>query len=218
MTSAKSADRISKRARAILRRLRAEYGDAQSGLSKRPPFQFLVSVILSAQCTDIAVNRVTPRLSKAYPTPKKMARARLGSIEALIRSLGLYRAKAKNLRGTARALVERHGGRVPRTMPQLLELPGVGRKTANVVLPNLFGTPGLAVDTHVIRLSGLLGLSAEKDPGRIEKQLCALLPPESWGFISHALIWHGRGVCIARRPRCRECTLKELCPSAALGG
>jgi endonuclease-3 len=174
----------------------------------------LAATILSAQCTDRNVNRVTPGLFKAWPTAEALATAKPAQVERCIRSLGLYRVKARNLVGMARALVRDHAGLVPRSLDALVALPGVGRKTANVVLSNAFGMPGLAVDTHVLRVGGRLGLIATADPVKAEARLCALLPPDAWGQASHLLIWHGRRVCSARKPRCLECPVRTLCPSA----
>ncbi len=205
-----------KRARTILRRLRKHYPDAEPGRTSLPPFQVLVTVILSAQCTDVAVARVTPALFKRWPDARAFAKAPQRSIEAMIRSLGLFRAKAKSIRAASRMLLEEFSGKVPRTMAELTRLPGVGRKTANVVLPRVFGVPGLAVDTHVVRLSGRLGLSKHDDPAKIESDLCALFPPKSWDVASHSIIFHGRRICPARTPRCVDCFLSDLCPSVSI--
>ncbi len=202
------------RARRILGRLQRMYADADCELEHRSPFELLISTILSAQTTDKAVNQVTPELFRRYPDPKSLASADTSEVESLISSIGLYRNKAKAIVGAAAAIVGRFDGRVPADREGLESLPGVGRKTANVVLPNAFGVPGLAVDTHVARLSGRLGLSKESHPEKIERDLTSLFPERRWGFVSHALIWHGRRVCDARRPRCDECRLAALCPSA----
>lgn len=183
-----------------------------------------MATILSAQCTDARVNQVTPALFARYPTPADLARADPAEVESMIRSTGFFRTKTRSLLGMARAVVERHGGMVPSTMEELRVLPGVGRKTANVVLGNAFGIEeGIVVDTHVTRLSRLLGLSRHSDPLKIERDLMALVPPKDWTLLSHLLIFHGRQVCIARRPRCGDCVLADLCPSAvppegAVGG
>lgn len=190
------------------------YPSAHCELDHHGPFQLLAATILSAQCTDRNVNRVTPGLFKAWPTAEALAAAKPAQVERCIRSLGLYRVKARNLMGMARALVRDHAGRVPRSMEALVALPGVGRKTANVVLSNAFGVPGLAVDTHVLRVGGRLGLIATADPVKAEARLCGLLPPNAWGQASHLLIWHGRRICSARKPRCLECPVMALCPSA----
>jgi endonuclease-3 len=174
-----------------------------------------VATILSAQCTDVRVNLVTPAVFARYPTAKALGAARQEDVEALIRSTGFFRNKAKNLIAMATALVEHHGGEVPAEMDALRVLPGVGRKTANVVLGNAFGmNEGVTVDTHVSRLSALLGLTRHTDPVKIEADLMALVPRRDWTLVSHLLIWHGRSVCIARRPKCAECVLNDLCPSA----
>jgi endonuclease III len=194
--------------------LDAAYPGAHCELEHRGPFQLLAATILSAQCTDRNVNRVTPGLFRAWPTAEALAKAKPSQVERRIRSLGLYRVKARNLVGMAQALVRDHAGRVPEDMEALVKLPGVGRKTANVVLSNAFGTPGLAVDTHVLRVGGRLGLIETADPVKAEARLCALLPPKDWGQASHLLIWHGRRICSARSPRCLECPVRGLCPSA----
>jgi endonuclease III len=175
----------------------------------------LVAVILSAQCTDARVNIVTKELFRKYRTVDDFARADPKTFEREIYSTGFYRNKTKNVLGAAKAVRDRHGGRVPRTMDELLEIPGVARKTANVVLHNAFGqSAGIAVDTHVTRLANLLRLTRQKDPRRIEADLVRLVPKENWGDVTHYLIDHGRAVCVARRPRCEMCVLNDLCPSA----
>jgi len=205
-----------RRATEILARLRREYPDAHCELDYRTPFQLLVATILSAQCTDARVNLVTPALFERYPDPADLATADPREVEALIRSAGFFRIKARNLVGMARALVADHGGAVPRQMDALRVLPGVGRKTANVILGNAYGiNEGVTVDTHVARLAGLLRLTGETTPEKIEQALMQLIPRKHWTLISHLLIWHGRKVCIARRPRCDACVLARLCPSAA---
>lgn len=172
-----------------------------------------MATILSAQCTDDRVNLVTPALFARYPAPADLAAADRAELEELIRPTGFFRSKADHLLGASEAIVSRHGGEVPRTMEELTELPGVGRKTANVVLSVGFGLPGLPVDTHVTRLSLRLALTGSSDPVKIEQDLCGLLPPAQWGGISLRLILHGRRVCVARRPRCEICELADLCPS-----
>jgi endonuclease-3 len=205
------------RAPEILRRLKAAYPDAHCALDHHDAFQLICATILSAQCTDARVNLVTPALFARYPDADALARARQADVEEIIRSTGFFRNKAKNLIAMAHALVERHGGRVPRTMDELRVLPGVGRKTANVVLGNAFGiNEGVTVDTHVARLSGLLRLTRHDDPVRIEQDLMPLFPQDEWALLSHLLIFHGRRVCIARRPQCGVCVLADLCPSARL--
>jgi endonuclease-3 len=179
------------------------------------PFQLLVATILSAQCTDKAVNKVTPALFAAYPDAATLAQATVPEIEGLIRTIGLFRGKARNIHATARILVQRWHGEVPRTLAELVTLPGVARKTANVVLGVAFGkAEGVVVDTHVHRLSRRLGLTKEDDPKRIERDLMALFPKEDWIDVGHLLIWHGRRVCPARKPLCDRCVLRDRCPSA----
>jgi len=203
------------RAAEIVRRLRAEYPDARCSLDHENAYQLLVATILSAQCTDERVNQVTPALFARYPTAEDLAAARQEELEGLIRSTGFYRSKAKSLLGMANALVERHGGQVPDTMDALVELPGVGRKTANVVLGNAFGkAEGVVVDTHVTRLSNRLGLTRHKDPVKIEADLMELVPREDWTDLAHLFIYHGRAVCKAPKPRCGACVVADLCPSA----
>ncbi|HEX7336215.1 MAG TPA: endonuclease III [Gemmatimonadales bacterium] len=201
----------------ILARLKKLYPDARCALEHRNAFELLCATILSAQCTDARVNLVTPALFARYPTPFELARAEPADVEEIIKSTGFFRNKTKSLIGMAQAVVADHGGEIPRTMEELRRLPGVGRKTANVVLGNAYGiNEGVTVDTHVTRLSGLLGLSREGDPVKIEENLMQMFPQEDWGLLSHLLIFHGRQVCIARRPRCRDCVLANVCPAAAL--
>jgi endonuclease-3 len=205
----------STRTRDILRRLKREYPDAHCALEHADAYQLLVATILSAQCTDARVNLVTPALFARYPDVGALARARQADVERLIQSTGFFRNKARNLIAMARAVVAEHQGRIPRSMAELHALPGVGRKTANVVLGNAFGiNEGVTVDTHVTRLSGLLRLSRHTDAVRIEQDLMRLVPRADWTLVSHLLILHGRSVCIARRPQCGGCTLASLCPSA----
>jgi endonuclease III len=198
---------------ATLERLTAAYGDAGCSLGHRSPLELLVATILSAQCTDARVNLVTPDVFRRFPDAASLAAAPRGTLEKVIRTTGFFNAKAKSIRGAAKAIVEKHGGEVPRTMEALRALPGVGRKTANVVLGNAFGEPdGVVVDTHVGRLARRLGWSAHDDPEKVERDLNARIPPDRWVWISHALIQHGRRVCTARKPRCATCPLEELCP------
>jgi endonuclease-3 len=202
-------------ARTVVRRLRKEYPDAECALVHRNPYELTVATILSAQCTDEMVNKTTPALFRRYPTPEKLARARQATVENLIHSTGFFRNKAKNLIGMAKTLVADFDGEVPRTMDELLSLPGVARKTANVVLGVAYGLAvGVVVDTHVKRITSLLGLTGKTDPKKIETDLMELLPKKDWIDISHLLIWHGRQVCIARRPRCEACVLNDRCPGA----
>lgn len=204
-----------KRARLTLQRLKQTYPDAACALHHSNPFELLCATILSAQCTDARVNLVTPVLFARYPDPAALAAARQSELEEIIKSTGFFRNKARSLIGMAQAIVAEHGGVVPRTMEQLRALPGVGRKTANVVLGNAFGiNEGITVDTHVTRLSKRLALTRHDDPVKIEQDLMKLIPHEDWALVSHLLIFHGRQVCVARRPRCWECVLADFCPSA----
>ncbi|HJU65797.1 MAG TPA: endonuclease III [Gemmatimonadaceae bacterium] len=206
---------VAAKATEYLTRLRSAYPDARCSLDHRNAFELLVATILSAQCTDARVNMVTPTLFARFPDAGSMAEADQAELEELIRSTGFFRSKAKSLRGMARALVDRHGGSVPSTMEELTRLPGVGRKTANVILGNAFGrNEGIVVDTHVTRLSQRLGLTRETDPVRIEQALLPLFPRDQWTMLAHLLIDHGRAICDARAPRCGECFLADLCPSA----
>ena len=205
-----------RRARTILGRLKKAYPDAHCELNFKSPFQLLVATILSAQCTDKSVNQATPALFARYPDAKSLSQAREREVQGLIKSIGLYRNKAKNIVGAARALMERHGGEVPSDMESLVALPGVGRKTANVVRFNAFHLPGIAVDTHVLRVGKRLGLFEPQDPVEVEKILGNLVMQRDWGMTSHLLIWHGRRVCDARSPQCAACTLNDLCPSSSV--
>lgn len=199
----------------IERALAKAYPDVRCALRHESAFQLLVSTILSAQCTDVRVNMVTPVLFKRWSTPRAMARARQGDVEQVIRSTGFFRSKAKHIIASAKLVEEKFAGEVPGTMEGLLELPGVARKTANVVLGTWFGrAEGVVVDTHVMRLSRRLGLTKEHDPKKIERDLMKLLPRSAWIDFSHRLIQHGRRVCRARTPRCWECPLRRECPSA----
>jgi endonuclease III len=201
------------RALEVASALERAYPDAECALHFRNPFELLVATILSAQCTDTMVNRVTPILFLRYPGTNALAGAALGDVEEIIHSTGFFRAKAKNLVAMSKALEEKHDGVVPENLEALTGLPGVGRKTANVVLGTAFGiASGVVVDTHVKRLVYRLGLTRQKDPVKIEQELMKLLPAEHWVMFSHRLIWHGRKVCVAARPRCSECSLEPLCP------
>ena len=203
------------RVREIIRRLDQEYPDSTTSLDFSNPYELLVATILSAQCTDARVNMVTPELFAGYPTVDDLAAARREDVEEIIRSTGFFRQKTKSLLGMADAVVERHGGEVPKTMKDLTGLPGVGRKTANVVLGNAFGKDvGVVVDTHVKRLSGRLGLTSHTDPVKIEKDLIRLVPRERWTDLPHLFIDHGRAVCKAPTPICEECVLADICPSS----
>ena len=210
-----SAEQRQRRAMEILRRLKREYPDAHCALDHTNAYELITATILSAQCTDARVNQVTPALFKAFPTPHDLAGAKQEHLEDLIKSTGFFRNKAKSLLGMASALVERHEGEVPNEMASLVELPGVGRKTANVVLGNAFGmNEGIVVDTHVTRVSGRLALTAETDAVKIEQDLIALMPREDWTLVSHLFIDHGRAICKAPTPRCEVCFLTDLCPSS----
>jgi len=202
------------RVRAILAKLDEAYPAASCALKHENPFQLLISTILSAQCTDERVNQVTPGLFRKYPGPKDFAYANPAEVESEIRPTGFFRNKTKSIIGAGRKIVEEFGGELPRTMEELLTLPGVARKTANVVLGTAFGTAcGVVVDTHVQRVSARLGLTAHTDPRKIEQDLMKVIPREKWILFSHQIIWHGRRVCRARRPRCIECNLERLCYS-----
>lgn len=201
----------------IVAELKKEYPEAKCSLEHANPLQLLVSTILSAQCTDERVNKVTPALFRKYADARAFAAAKPGELEADIRSTGFFNNKAKSIRGACRLIAEKHGGKVPDTMEELLELPGVARKTANVVLGNAFGkNEGVVVDTHVTRLSRRMGLTRQKTPEKIEKALVKLVPRAEWALFSHLLIHHGRAVCDARSPRCAECRIAALCPKTGV--
>ena len=203
-----------KRTEEIIRRLRVEHPDAHCALDHRNAYELLVATILSAQCTDERVNQVTPALFAKHPDARSLAGEEQEALELLIKPTGFFRNKARSLLGMARAVVERHGGEVPQTMAELHELPGVGRKTANVVLGNAFGIDeGIVVDTHVRRVSQRLGLTRQDEPEKIEQDLMELVPREDWTDFSHLLIFHGRRVCAARKPKHDQCALCELCPT-----
>ena len=198
----------------LRRRLAQAIPEPECELAHAGPWQLLVATILSAQSTDRRVNRVTPELFRAHPDPAALARAERADVERLVKSTGFFRNKAKNIQNMSRALVEEHGGQVPADMGALVELPGVARKTANLVLGTAFGVAeGIVVDTHVGRVSRRLGLTAEKDPVKIERDLCDVFPRRGWIAAGHRLLLHGRYVCLARKPRCTSCALNELCPS-----
>jgi len=199
----------------ILDALRQTYPNVVCALIHRNAFELTIATILSAQTTDVGVNKATPELFRRFPTPKALASASLTEIELLIKTTGFYRAKAKNIQGAARVLVEQFGGKVPETVEELVQLPGVARKTANVVLGSWFGIPsGVVVDTHVLRLSRRLELTKNTDPVKVELDLQKVIPQDRWIQFSHELIHHGRQVCIARKPRCADCSLETLCNSA----
>jgi endonuclease-3 len=203
------------RVAAILDGLKQAYPTAVCALNHRSAWELTVATILSAQCTDVRVNLVTPALFKAFPTPKAMAAASLPELEELIRTTGFFRNKAKSIQGAGRVVTEEFGGKVPQTMDELLRIPGVARKTANVVLGSWFGIAiGVVVDTHVLRLSRRLELTKETTPEKVEQDLMKVIPQTKWIDFSHEMIFHGRQICIARKPRCADCTLERLCNSA----
>ncbi|CAN5474359.1 endonuclease III [soil metagenome] len=212
----KGKDRLApERVAAILDELRKAYPDVVCALTHKNAWELTVATILSAQCTDVRVNLVTPALFKRFPTPKAMAAASLLELEELVRTTGFFRNKAKNIQGAARVVVEEFGGKVPQTMDEILRLPGVARKTGNVVLGSWYGiAAGVVVDTHVLRLSRRLELTANTSPEKVEKDLAKVIPQDRWIQFSHELIHHGRAICIARKPRCVDCTLERLCESS----
>ncbi len=201
------------RAQLTVERLREAY-PAATELAHENPFQLLIATILSAQTTDKMVNLVTPKLFARYPTAFDLAAADPAEVEAIVKPTGFYRVKARRIVAASRKLVELFGGEVPASMEDLLKIPGIGRKTANVILGAGFNQPGFAVDTHVIRLTNLLKLVSTRDPVKIERQVCSVVPPQEWTGLSLRLILHGRRICIARRPRCEECILNDFCPSS----
>jgi endonuclease III len=202
----------------VFRALTKLYPDARCALDHRTPLELLVATILSAQCTDARVNLVTPALFARYKTAHDYATADLRELERLIQSTGFFRAKAKNIQECCRRIVDEFGGEVPGTLEELVTLPGVGRKTANVVLGDCFGVPGITVDTHVGRLSRRLGLTAHTDPAKVERDLMALVPKKSWVMFNHRTIYHGRQVCFARKPACERCALAKICPKVGVDG
>lgn len=202
--------------RQTLERLFRHYPDAHCALRHQSPFELLVATILSAQCTDLRVNLVTPALFARFADPQALAVAAPAEVERLIRSTGFFRNKAANLIGCARALVAQHHGRVPQTLAELVALPGVGRKTANVILGNAFGVPGMVVDTHVGRVARRLGWVQARQPEGVERELCALLPKERWTLTSHVLIWHGRACCRAQTALCSGCPVQDFCPKVGV--
>ena len=200
------------RIKAILDALQQAYPNVVCALTHRNAFELTIATILSAQTTDVTVNKATPELFQMYPTPKKLAEAPLPELERLVRTTGFYRAKAKNIKGAAQVLVDKFGGKVPQTINEMIQLPGVARKTANVVLGSWYSiAAGVVVDTHVLRLSGRLELTQYTDPVNVEKDLQKVIPKDHWIQFSHELIHHGRQICIARKPRCVDCTLEKLC-------
>ena len=200
-------------ARRVVRHLAKHYADAECALNYESPFQLLIATILSAQCTDERVNIVTADLFAKYPTSYVLAQATQKQVEKIVKSAGFYRAKAKNIRNCAKQLVEKHDGEIPLELEALTALPGVGRKTGNVLLGTAFGIPsGVVVDTHVGRISRRLGIAFEKDPVKVERELMAVLPKKEWIYYSHRMIHHGRAVCDARKPLCEDCSMKRFCP------
>ena len=209
-----AAGRDPKRVAAILAKLDEAYPGATCELKHDNPFQLLISTILSAQCTDVRVNQVTETLYKKYPTPEAFAYANPSELEQDVRPTGFFRNKTKSIMGASKAILQNFGGQVPRTMEEMLTLPGAARKTANVVMGTAFGiASGVVVDTHVIRISNRLDLTRNEDPKKIEQDLMAIIPKEKWIRFSHQIIWHGRRVCVARKPRCIECNLEKICYS-----
>ncbi len=205
---------VKERAQDVFDLLKKEYPEAKPALNFNTPFELLIATILSAQCTDARVNMVTPSLFRKYPSPRDFAAAEPGELEKEIKSTGFFRQKSKSIIGTCRTIVDSFGGEVPRTMEDLLTLDGVGRKTANVVLGNAFGIPGIAVDTHVKRVSKRLGFTENEDPTKVEFDLMEVFPAKSWTHLCHLLMSHGRRICMARAPRCELCVVNKLCPSA----
>ncbi len=208
MSTARIRNRTAK-IRSVLAEL---YADAHCALHFSNPLELLVATILSAQCTDERVNKVTPALFKKYPDAQAYAESELEELESYIRSTGFFRNKAKNIQACCKALVAQHGGEVPRSMAELVPLPGVGRKTANVILGNAFGIPGIPVDTHVGRLSRRMGLTEHDDPVKVEADLMKLIPEDEWTMFGHRMIFHGRQVCASRKPNCEACPLRAICP------
>ncbi len=216
--SKKQSQALAARAREVVKRLRRLYPRAHCTLDHRTPYQLLVATVLSAQCTDKRVNQLTPQLFRKYAKPQDYLDVPISEIEADIRPTGFFRAKAKSLRGIADTLTREFHGAVPESMETLTRLPGVGRKTASVILGNAFGVPAFPVDTHVKRVSHRLGLTPNTNPDKIERDLCALVDRRDWTEASHLLIFHGREICKALKPRCADCRLEELCPSSLLKG
>ena len=204
-------------ARSIYRILTKEYPDARCELDFNSPLELLIATVLSAQCTDVRVNAVTPVLFNRFPTLETLAAAKLSEVEEIIYSTGFFRSKAKNIKELANKILNDFGGEVPNDLAQLVTLSGVGRKTANVVLGNAFGIPGLTVDTHFGRLSRRFGWSTATDPVKVENDVAKLIPEKEWTLLSHKLIWHGRRICHSRKPECGICPLAKLCPSAGIG-
>jgi endonuclease-3 len=205
------------RAKVIYRQLSKSYPNVRCELDYKNAFQLLVATVLSAQCTDKRVNQTTPALFKKYPNPQKMAKADLRDIQKLVKSTGFFRAKAKNIKGLSNKIMEEFDGKVPSNLEDLITLPGVGRKTANVVLGHAFGIPGITVDTHFGRLSRRFGWSQQNNPVKVEFEVGELIPEKEWTNLSQRMIWHGRRVCHSRKPACGACALAKLCPSYGIG-
>jgi endonuclease-3 len=205
------------RAKVIYRQLSKNYPNVRCELDYKNAFQLLVATVLSAQCTDKRVNQTTPALFKKYPNPQKMAKADLKDIQSLVKSTGFFRAKAKNIKGLSNKIMEEFNGMVPSNLEDLITLPGVGRKTANVVLGHAFGIPGITVDTHFGRLSRRFGWSKQNNPVKVEFEVGELIPQKEWTNLSQRMIWHGRRVCHSRKPPCGACALAKLCPSYGIG-
>ena len=205
------------RAKVIYRQLSKNYPNVRCELDYKNAFQLLVATVLSAQCTDKRVNQTTPALFKKYPNPQKMAKADLRDIQKLVKSTGFFRAKAKNIKGLSNIIAEQFDGNVPSNLEDLITLPGVGRKTANVVLGHAFGIPGITVDTHFGRLSRRFGWSKQNNPVKVEFEVGELIPEKEWTSLSQRMIWHGRRVCHSRKPACGACALAKLCPSYGIG-
>lgn len=203
---------LEQRARRLQRGLDKLYPDAHCALRHENPLQLLIATILSAQCTDTRVNLVTPALFARYPDARAFAGADIHELERAVQSTGFFRNKARNIQACCKILVEKHGGQVPRTMDELFPLPGIGRKTANVILGNAYGVPGITVDTHVGRLSQRMGLTKHDDPVKVERDLMEIIPTKDWTMFSHRMIFHGRQVCFARNPNCAGCLLAKDCP------
>ena len=208
----KTADPLRARAKKIVRLLAKEYPDAECALHHQNPLQLLIATILSAQCTDARVNMVTPDLFARFPDAKAFATANPAELEKAIQSTGFFRNKARNIIACCKQIIEEHGGEIPRRMEELVRLPGVGRKTANVILGNAFAVPGITVDTHVGRLSRRLGLTKETPAEKVERDLMNLIPEKNWTMFSHHMIFHGRRICHARKPQCSQCVLAKVCP------
>jgi endonuclease-3 len=208
----KTRDPVRTRARRIVRLLARMYPDARCALDYENPLQLLIATILSAQCTDARVNMVTPGLFARYPNAKAFATADMRELETAIQSTGFFRNKARNIQECCKQLVGQHNGQVPRTLEELVRLPGIGRKTANVILGTAYEVPGITVDTHLGRLSRRMGLTTHTDPEKIERDLMALIPKKEWTMFSHRMIYHGRQVCFARKPNCAGCALAKVCP------